>query len=411
MSEVKQSNEREGGDLWFGGRGFDLGFFHVPIWFCWGVVFCLPSSLMYAKMPIWGWVLIVLLIDVGHVWATVFRTYFDPEHRARNRDLLWGFPLLSFVVAWLLAYISTALFWRVLAYFALYHFIKQQVGITALYHGRLSGVLLRGVGEAERTQRKAWLGRVRFWDRVCIYIATGLPILYWHTHLPRKISWFAQGDFVSWLMYTQRLRSVGWGWSVYDVLVWLVVGVWVGSVVGWVGLHVYTAKRYDVGLAWGKILWVTGTYVNWYLGIVYLDSPFAFALTNVVAHGIPYYGLVYMYTENAWRDEERAKRLAWAVWRPYLTRRVFSVALFVVPVLLFSFWEEYFWDLLVHGRDHAAFYGFFLRYPIAAVKEPAWRAFWIAFLTIPQATHYFLDGFLWKATPRNPSLRRYLGLG
>lgn len=47
------------------------------------------------------------------------------------------------------------------------------------------------------------------------------------------------------------------------------------------------------------------------------------------------------------------------MWQPYLTRRVFSVALFVVPVLLFSFWEEYFWNMLVHRRNHVAVHGLF----------------------------------------------------
>ena len=93
-------------------------------------------------MPIWGWVVLVLLIDVGHVWATLFRTYFDPEARAHNRDLLLFFPLLCFAGALGLALISEALFWRVLAYIALYHFIKQQYGITALYNVRVSSALI-----------------------------------------------------------------------------------------------------------------------------------------------------------------------------------------------------------------------------------------------------------------------------
>ncbi|MCB9639989.1 MAG: hypothetical protein H6728_05690 [Myxococcales bacterium] len=396
--------------LWFGGRGFDLSFFHVPIWLCWLSLLLVPNSLLQAKMPIWGWVLIVLLIDVGHVWATIFRTYLDPEHRERNKDILFWIPVLCFAGAWSLAYLSDDLFWRVLAYIALYHFIKQQYGVTALYHGRLYGALFAGVGDEEREKRRRWLDRIKFWDKVCIYIATGFPVLYWHTHLPRKISWFSQGDFVSWLMWSQQIQ-VGLGQSVYDLLVYAFVTVWVASAMGWLWLHLRTAQLYGIDIPWGKIFWVCGTYLNWYIGIVHFDSPFAFALTNVIAHGIPYYGLVYLYTENAWRDPERIQRLAMQSWQPYLARRVFSVALFAVPVLFLSFWEEYLWDLLVHGREHMAFYGAFLRYPMAAVKDPYWRSFWIAMLSVPQATHYFLDGFLWKATPRNPSLKRYLGFG
>jgi hypothetical protein len=398
--------------LWFRTRGFDLAFFHLPIWLCWVSLLFLPSSLLHTKMPIWGWVVLVLLIDVGHVWATLFRTYFDPEARAHNRDLLLFFPLLCFAGALSLALISEALFWRVLAYIALYHFIKQQYGITALYNVRLNSALIAPAKEPGASPLlhppKRIFTTLRHLDKLCIYIATGFPILYWHTHLPRKISWFSQGDFVSWLLSLQKLSLGFAGQSVYSALVAVFLFLWVGSALLWLAFHLWLARRYALPVMWGKIFWVLGTYLNWYLGIVHFDSPFVFTLTNVVAHGLPYYGLVYLYTEKALRDQKQGAHLAWQRWQPYFARRAFTIFLFATTILLFAFWEEYLWDLLVHGRTHIAFYGAFLDYPIQAVKSHAWKAFWIALLSVPQATHYFLDGFLWKASPRNPHLKEYL---
>lgn len=388
---------------WFSSAGFDLAFFHVPIWLCWLVVFfVMPSSLRKAQLPLWAWVSIVLLVDVGHVWSTLYRTYFEKSSRAANRDILTWIPLSCFVVAFGLSYLSMELFWRVLAYIAVFHFIKQQYGITALYHAKLFQDV-KQLPEERRGGALKFLQRLRVLDKVAIYIATGFPLVVWHMRLPRKICWFSQGDFLPHLGSLYNLQASAAGSVVLQGLIALFQAIWIVSIAVWIGAHLTYIRRYGRAMPWGKLFWVLGTYANWYIGIVHFDSSFVFTLTNVIAHGIPYYGLVYLYTENSWRKKKQS-------WRPFLARRVVMIALFATPILLCAFWEEYLWDLLIHNREHSQFYSLFVAYPLQAVTTPAWQAFWVALLSVPQAAHYVLDGFLWKANRRNPELKENLGL-
>ena len=130
-------------------------------------------------LPAWGFLLFVVAIDVAHVHSTLFRTYFDRAELARRPLLYAGVPLACFAVGLLLHSHSSALFWRVLAYVALTHFIRQQVGWVAIYRARAGGATK--------------LSRVI--DDAAIYAATLYPVLYWHT-TPRAFAWFVPGDFV-----------------------------------------------------------------------------------------------------------------------------------------------------------------------------------------------------------------------
>ena len=76
---------------------------------------------------------------------------------------------------------SETLFWRALAYLAVFHFVRQQYGWVALYRAR--------VGER---------GRAGWWiDAAAVYMATLYPLVYWHAHLPRRFWWFLPGDFAA----------------------------------------------------------------------------------------------------------------------------------------------------------------------------------------------------------------------
>ena len=123
----------------------------------------------------------VLLIDVAHVYATGFRVYFDPAE-LRKRPWLYGLtPLLALAIGAAIYSESSVWFWRLLAYLAVFHFVRQQYGWVALYRSR---------GKEQ--------GRLGKWiDSLAIYMATIYPLVYWHAHLPRNFWWFLQGDFAA----------------------------------------------------------------------------------------------------------------------------------------------------------------------------------------------------------------------
>ena len=86
--------------------------------------------------PRWGWVAMILLVDVAHVYSTAFRVYFDAGEFRRRPALYVGVPLAGFAIGWALYSESEMLFWRVLAYLAVFHFVRQQYGWMALYRAR-----------------------------------------------------------------------------------------------------------------------------------------------------------------------------------------------------------------------------------------------------------------------------------
>src|SRR5690606_14657549 len=108
------------------------------------------------------------------------RTYLDPEARRHHAHLLRATPILVFLVGFMAHAIAPALFWTVLAYVAVFHFIKQQEGFVGLY--------LRAGGETEPDRSLA---------KLAVWVSTAGPVVYWHAQLPRRFAWFTDGDFVA----------------------------------------------------------------------------------------------------------------------------------------------------------------------------------------------------------------------
>jgi len=375
--------------MWFASARFDLAFLHIPVWLCWVLAFALPASVIATDLPVWVWVVAVLAIDVGHVWSSIYRTYLDPTTRATSSGLLKAVPLICFAVCFFLALQSDLLFWRVLAYIAAYHFVKQQVGIAALYRARQ----LKNLG-VRRDDQPKWVGTMTRLDKLAVYAGTVCPLIWWHANLPRTISWFVQGDFVdltgirAWFAANPMIATA---------VAVLFYGFWIGSLASWAGFHLYLQRKHGVPFQTGKLLWIGGTAVNWYLGLVYFDSDLVFTLTNVVAHGIPYYGLMALHGSR--RLEAESPRFGTAP-------RLWACA-FLIPILALAFLEEYGWDMLLY-RDNPNLFSAVLPYTAEALDSPALRAVAIAVLSLPQTVHYVLDGFIWKSGPRNPDLGRYL---
>ena len=132
--------------------------------------------------PWWVYLFGVLLVDVAHVYTTLFRTYFNPIERSRRSRLLFWLPLCVGAVCGVLNAYDSTLFWRILAYVAVFHFMKQQVGFSALYRAK------QGLGF------HTWDGRVEKWTIMALVLG---PVIWWHANLPRAFHWFMPGDFVS----------------------------------------------------------------------------------------------------------------------------------------------------------------------------------------------------------------------
>ena len=306
-------------------------------------------GVLHSGTPEWAWVPAVLLVDVAHVYATGFRVYFDKTELARRPWLYTLVPLCAFAAAVFLFSRGELVFWRVLAYLAVFHFVRQQAGWVALYRARLE-------------ERDAI---TRYVDNAAIYGATLYPLVYWHAHLPRAFNWFLRDDFIA------LPSSLGL----------IARPLWAAALVAYLASMLVRARRSLSNP--GKDVVVLSTAACWYVGIVPLDSDFAFTVTNVLTHGLPYLALIYWYVN---KRGERGGMFGVFAQRP---------ARYLALLWVFAYAEELLWDRSV-WHERAWLFG-------SAWDLSKLRTLVVPLLALPQIVHYVLDGYVWRSKD-NPDL-------
>lgn len=328
-------------------------------------------GLLDGDLPVPLWLLLVVGVDVAHVWSTGWRVYADPEELRRRPALYLGLPAAAYAAGVVLFTAGDLVFWRVLAYLATFHFVRQQYGWVALYR--------RKSGENDEPGA-AWERRL---DAAAVYGATLAPLVFWHARLPRRFHWLIAGDYAAGLPPWLGPAALSGFGAVF--LLWLAK----------------EARRLATGrsVSWGKVLVVLTTALVWHLGIVVFDSDYAFAVTNVLVHGVPYFGLVFLSARSSAAARAAAGR------RPVLADLgPRHAALFLAPLLLLALLEEWGWDRLVWHENGALFAG-------AAIDPgPLLLSLLVPLLALPQATHYLLDAWIWKVKPENRSAATAVGL-
>lgn len=311
--------------------------------------------------PAWAYLLFVVFVDVAHVHATSVRVYFDRAELQRRSALYLLVPLLGFCVGCLLYHLSPLLFWRALAYLAVFHFMRQQIGWLRLYRRRAS----------EQGRLDARL------DEAALYLSMLYPVLVWHARLPTRFQWFMPGDFVRGLPLVAA-HAAGATWALVLVAF---------------GLRQYQRRTRGLPVSTGKLLLLLTTASTWYCGIVLFQSDFAFTVTNVVAHGVPYAAMAY----RVGRAPGPLPRAAWQHW-------LFSRApRYLLLLAALAYVEEWLWDASV-WREHAGLF------PAPALDVESWAPVLVPLLALPQLTHYALDAYLWRLDGHNPGLAEALGV-
>lgn len=309
------------------------------------LIFGANDGLLQDDSPDWTWITTVLMIDVAHVWATSFRVYFDIEEFKRRIWLYTLAPLSGYLIGVALYSESALTFWRVLAYIAVFHFVRQQYGWVNLYRAK-----------AKETSSLTW------WiDAITIYLATIYPLAYWMTNLPRNFEWFVQNDFIDIPNFVAQIL-----FPIYLL-----------------ALTTYFAKTiylyFSAGfLNLGKDIVVATTAICWYIGIVYYNSDYAFTVTNVIIHGVPYFAIVYFYAKVRREKATGFYRFLSSNW-----------LIFLATLWLMAYVEEFFWH---RGVWHERLWLF--------GSEWEWskdiKTLVVPLLALPQLTHYVLDGFVWR---------------
>ncbi|MES2984738.1 MAG: hypothetical protein V4735_06095 [Pseudomonadota bacterium] len=357
---------------WIDSPRIDGAFILAPALVITALLLCFQQTIGdIDTMPIWMWGVLVIGVDVAHVYSTLFRTYADPEEFRARRVLYTLVPLACWAIGTILYSIDPLWFWRTIAYLAVFHFVRQQYGLMMIYRRN------------ERGQPR-WFATI---DKATIYMATLYPLIYWHTHLPRQFEWFIAHDFIA--IRAQWLAPVA---------LW----IYAALLVAYVGKELWQLKqprRFNLP----KNLLMLGTAASWWVGIVAFDSDIAFTAANVLAHGIPYMALIWIYGRNQSRIQPE-KQLAHAVTlRRFFTRAWLPV--FIGLLVLLAYVEEGLWDALVWTEHRGVFapFGF-----LPAIEGKETLALLVPLLALPQLTHYALDGFIWRLKTPGTDWKRIL---
>ncbi|MGV3539368.1 MAG: hypothetical protein ACO1OQ_06125 [Rufibacter sp.] len=353
MSRLKQP--------WLHSGWVDGAFIISPPFLCLLAILLFPGFFQQHvhNIPVVAWVFLVLLIDVGHVYSTLFRTYFEKETYQQHKQLLLWAPLGAWVVGVLLYTLDAGIFWRVLAYLAVYHFVRQQYGFMRLY--------------SRKEQRPLWEHRL---DAVAVYAFTLLPILYWHLEGGRHFNWFIAGDFIG-FSNPVWAEAISWLNLIFFILYLLKEG--------WA---YFQTKAFNLP----RNLVMIGTFLAWYVGIVFYNGDLIFTTFNVVSHGVPYLTLVWIYGE---KKKQKLGGISVQEQQQKKDFKVAALAIFLGLVVVLAYVEEGLWDSLI-WREHGQVFPLFSTMP--QIKDSVFLSLLVPLLALPQITHYVVDGFIWKVS-------------
>lgn len=341
---------------WIGKSYLDILFILSPPFLCLLAIVCFPGIFQNNKnMPDAWWVLLILLVDVAHVYSTLYRTYFNSKAYKKFRTLLITIPALAFIGGALVYTLNDQWFWRTLAYLAVYHFIRQQYGFMKLY-----------------SRHENPPDREKYLDKFIIYYATIFPLLHWHIGPKRNFNWFVDNDFY--------FFSISGILEFATVIYWVSIAIYLLKEI----LHLFKKQRINIP----KFIVITGTLISWYFGIIYFNGDLAFTLLNVISHGIPYMALIWISGNNEFEKQKTDKLVQFFFGK-------YGIVFFLGLIFLLAYLEEGFWDMTV-WKEHKNIFGIFHQIPFQV--DQTLLAVIIPLLTLPQITHYIVDGFIWKKT-------------
>lgn len=340
---------------WIRSKWYDTVFILFPPFLCLLLIFMFPALFDNEKEEnVWIWLVLVVCIDVGHVYSTIYRTYMDKAALQKNRMLFYGSPVLIYIAGVMLHSIDPLFFWRAMTYLAVFHFIRQQYGFMRLY---------------SRKEEAPYFSRTI--DTITIYAATLYPLLYWHLQGKQLFNWFTDDDFL-------YINSPG-------IIPFFRI-MYISILLVYVSKEMYlTYKSRTFNLP--KNLLIAGTVISWYMGIIYFKGDLTFTLLNVVSHGIPYYALVWAHGNKREKVAEEKPRWMEIVFKPS------NILLFLGFLFLLAYVEELLWDGLIWKEHGAAFPVFHL--PNISENKSMLNLL-VPMLALPQLLHYFIDGFIWK---------------
>lgn len=341
---------------WIQSAWYDTVFILLPPFICLLIIFLFPTLFSAGNEENeWLWFFLVVCVDVGHVYSTIYRTYMDKETISKNRMLFYLSPVLIYFFCVCIHSFNPLLFWRTMAYLAVFHFIRQQYGFMRLY--------------SRKEQYPIFFKQI---DSIAIYAATLYPLIYWHLQGKQVFNWFVDNDFI----YVNQPTLIPFFQLVYVLIL-----------ATYLFKELYSILKYKLFNVPKNVL-ILGTVVSWYMGIVYFKGDSTFTLLNVISHGIPYYALVWAYGYKQKQNVDNQTNWMWTFFKPR------NVLFFLGFLFVLAYMEELIWDGFV-WKEHALVFPTSQFLPDLSSSKTI-MSLLIPLFALPQLLHYFIDGFIWK---------------
>jgi hypothetical protein len=284
---------------------------------------------------------IFAIIDSGHVYNTLWRTYFNAEER-KSSKLYLLVPLVIFIGILLWFYFQIPYLWSFIFYATVYHHLRQYYGVMKWY-------------EKKSFSFSAYSGK--FLYALCL-----LPSIASHFRGNLRLSFYTSRDFLHYP--NQKLFLI-------------CCAVHLLLVVFWLGYELYSYRRGRFHLQrFLSILFPTGLYSL--TGYIAVNSS-QVLMPLIMAHGIPYIALMGISLRKSRPDKYNNYKMIFII--------------LVSTAIIFGSCEYFFEQFSADLNDQYLF-----------IKPSLLQSVLVSLYLIPVLCHYAFDAIIWRRKHREASL-------
>ncbi len=331
------------GPFIFGSFKKDFSIFHVSTYFTLIYFFVLRNHLSETGWhQEWIAFIILVLIDNGHVYTTVWRTYLN-KIELRTHSYYWVFPLICFVAVFFTSQFALSWLWSIVIYWTLYHNFKQIFGFYRWY-GYLANY------------------RSKTLDLFFYFICLG-PVAIFHFG-PRKpeVFLYMTGDIFNFdneMLYKAFL-------GLYFVVSF--------SFLMFVIRQMFLRRCIPATI----LFFMVTSFVLYGQAFLFVKTSFDIVGPLSLSHGVAYIGII---IESVRRVRDRTGRVP-TIFQSVMKGRILGiVGLVFLTAVLFGCADEYLQDVFVSSVNNLS---------------EIWRSVILGLWITPLFCHFYLDSKIWR---------------
>jgi hypothetical protein len=277
------------------------------------------------------------LVDSGHVYTTLWRTYFNKTERIQDKRYLYV-PLVIIAIFLSWHFFQLPYLWSFIFYATVYHHLRQYYGVLKWY-------------EKKSKAYSIYSGRV-------LYVLCALPMIACHFRSNLTIHFYTNDDFLS---YPDPFLLLIFG-SIHFVLFF-----------SWLGYELYRFKtnQFNAQRFFALLLPIVLYSLVSYLG----KDAAGVLMPLIIAHGIPYMAMMFIGMKKGQPDRfKNYKKI---------------IAILILTAIFFGSLEFAFEQYGPNMDDKYLF-----------LAPDFLESLLISFYLVPVLCHYYFDAIIWRRKHR-----------